>query len=279
MSNAKLYSTLVASLTHCATHLYTHGFHVIIAVLLVAPFALSQSAGSERINPADGQVYVWIQPGTFQMGCSVESDCRDDENPRHQVTLTHGFWLGQTEVTQAAYERVSGAQANISVFRGLDRPVENVSWDRAARYCSAIGGRLATEAEWEYAARAGSTGPEYGQLNAIAWWEGNSGPGVYRGQTHPVGQKEPNAWKLYDMLGNVSEWVSDYYDASYYKTSPPIDPPGPDPVAAPGGPSRVTRGGDWYSALGRAVNASHRGYNWPNFHDRTIGFRCVWQTQ
>jgi formylglycine-generating enzyme required for sulfatase activity len=111
-----------------------------------------------------------------------------------------GFWVGQTPVTQAAYEKLVGT--NPSYFKGSNLPVENVSWTEAESYCKAAGMRLPTEAQWEYAARAGTTGSRYGNLDEIASYGGNSGK-----QTHPVGTKAPNAWKLYDMLGNVWQWM------------------------------------------------------------------------
>jgi len=151
------------------------------------------SAGQTKVNPKDGLRYIRIPPGTFQMGCSPGDNlCDDWEKPRHSVTLTKGFWMGQTPVTQAAYQRVMGT--NPSQFRGGQRPVEQVSWDEALDYCKAVGMRLPTEAEWEYAARAGSTASLNGYNN-----------GDYLGQTYDVARKQPNAWKLYDMLGNVWE--------------------------------------------------------------------------
>jgi formylglycine-generating enzyme required for sulfatase activity len=127
-----------------------------------------------RTNPKDGLRYVWTPPGTFTMGCSPgDSERHDDEKPAHRVTITKGFWLGQTEVTQAAYQRVVGTDP--SDFKGANLPVEQVSWDQAQAYCQAIGGRLPTEAEWEYAARAGSVQSRYGDIDRIAWYYGNSG--------------------------------------------------------------------------------------------------------
>lgn len=174
-----------------------------------------------RTNPKDGLRYVWTPPGTFTMGCSPgDSERHDDEKPAHRVTITKGFWLGQTEVTQAAYQRVVGTDP--SDFKGANLPVEQVSWDQAQAYCQAIGGRLPTEAEWEYAARAGSVQSRYGDIDRIAWYYGNSG-----GHTHEVAQKEANAWGLYDMLGNVWEWTADGYGG--YAPGSAVDPAGPYP--------------------------------------------------
>jgi hypothetical protein len=157
----------------------------------------------KRVNPKDGLTYVWIPPGSFMMGCSPgDTECYDDEKPAKRVNIAKGFWLGESEVTQAAYQKVTGK--NPSYRKGPERPVEEVDWNESMSYCRAIGGRLPTEAEWEYAARAGTTGARYGELDRIAWTNANSG-----GNTHDVKQKEPNAWGLYDMLGNVWEWTEE----------------------------------------------------------------------
>jgi formylglycine-generating enzyme required for sulfatase activity len=163
------------------------------------------------LNTADGMRYVWIQPGTFMLGCSPgDSECTADERPAQQVTIAEGFWMGQTPVTQWSFEWVT--RNNVSHHRPGNRPflpVERVTWDEAAGYCKQIGGRLPTEAEWEYAARGGTTGARYGDIDAIAWYKGNSG-----GFTHEVGQKQPNAFGLYDMLGNVMVWTADWCNDS-----------------------------------------------------------------
>jgi hypothetical protein len=170
------------------------------------PNPAGRRAGETKVNTKDGLTYVWIPPGSFMMGCSPEdSECFFYENPPHRVTITKGFWLGQTVVTQLAYQRVKGD--NPSNLTGANRPVEQVTWYESSQYCLRIGGRLPTEAEWEYAARAGTTGSRYGNLDQIAWYANNSD-----NQTHGVALKPPNAWGLYDMLGNVNQWVSDWYD-------------------------------------------------------------------
>jgi formylglycine-generating enzyme required for sulfatase activity len=247
-----------------------------------------RSGALSRVNPKDSLTYVWITPGIFQMGCSPgDNECRDDEKPSHQVRINKGFWIGQTPVTQAAYLRMTGA--NPSLFRGEQRPVEQVSWDEANAYCSMVGLRLPTEAEWEYAARAGGTGSRYGDLDTIAWYGDNSGraridsTGLLRddehnygsklmgngNQTHPVMEKQPNAWRLYDVLGNVAEWTSDWYDEHYYGQSPAEDPRGPI-----FGEYRVTRGGSWVASA-RSLRVSGRFRNKPGFRSIDLGFRCA----
>lgn len=219
--------------------------------------------GTTKTNPKDGLTYVWIPPGIFQMGCSPgDNECIDSEKPAHSVTITNGFWIGQTPVTQAAYQRVIGT--NPSNFKGDQRPVEMVNWGEATAYCTAVGMRLPTEAEWEYAARARSTVARYGDLDPIAWYEKNSD-----NQSHEVGQKRPNAWKLFDMLGNVWEWTADWYDQNYYSQSPSQDPRG-----SSSGSRGVLRGGSWSSVAGN-VRVSRRFRGVPDFRYSSNGFRCV----
>jgi formylglycine-generating enzyme required for sulfatase activity len=200
------------------------------------PVARAHTEPQPWINPKDGLTYVWIPPGTFTMGCSAgDTECNPDEAPAHPVEIAVGFWMGQTEVTMAAYQRVLGRIK----FRTTDAdlPVINVSWRDAKTYCAAIGGRVPTEAEWEYAARGGVAAPWYGVPAKIAWNAGNSG-----GVRHDVGKLRPNAYGLYDMLGNASEWVLDRYYNKYDLESPAtgkVD----EPLA--GNASAQTRGGYW----------------------------------
>lgn len=200
-----------------------------------------------RVNPTDGLTYVFIPPGNFTMGCSQgDNDCYDDEKPPRAEQIANGFWLGQTEVTQAAWKKVNGNN-NPSHFKSDQLPVESVDWVQAQNYCKAVGGRLPTEKEWDYAARAGTTTPRYGALDAIAWYSGNSS-----WTTHPVGLKQANAFAVYDMLGNVWEWTADNYD---YNT-------------------KVVRGGSWDGSI-RYVRASSRVRYGLAFRFNNIGFRCV----
>jgi formylglycine-generating enzyme required for sulfatase activity len=225
---------------------------------------VERKAGETRKNPMDELTYVWIPPGKFMMGCSPgDRWCADNEKPPHWVTITRGFWMGQTEVTQAAYERVMSA--NPSYFKGAQRPVTG-TWDQGQRYCGQMRMRLPTEAEWEYAARAGNPNMDYGNLDRTAWWEGNSGGH----KTHGVAEKEPNAWRLYDMLGNAEEWVADRYEEKYYTANSAVDPQGPVT-----GRGHVRRGGFCY-AEASCLRVSYRDP--PGITGRASnidGFRCV----
>ena len=215
------------------------------------------------VNPKDGLTYIWIKPGKFMMGCSPgDQQCFPSEKPPHEVEITRGFWMGQTDVTQAAYRKVTGQSP--SDFKGGLRPVEQVTWTEASDYCQAVGLRLPTEAQWEYAARAGTTTSMYGELDQIAWYDKNSGL-----STHDVKTKLPNAWGLYDMLGNVWEWVADWYDESYYNKSPARDPSGPT-----AGTQRVLRGGSW-DVDPQVVRASYRSWVEPGYRVNNFGFRCA----
>jgi len=214
-------------------------------------------------NPKDGLTYVWIEPGTFMMGCSPgDGECYPDEKPAHQVTITRGYWMGQTDVTQEAYQRVLAK--NPSHFKGVKLPVENVSWTDSRNYCAATGMRLPTEAEWEYAARAGNPASRYGDIDSIAWYYENSG-----NTTHPVMQKQPNDWGLYDMLGNVWQWTADWY-TDKHSGSKEMDPKGPS-----SGQYRVLRAESWGS-YPRDVRVSGRVGVEPGVRDvYIVGFRCA----
>ena len=212
--------------------------------------------------------FRYCVPGRFLMG-SPESEFGrgDDEGPTHEVELTHGFWMAEVPVTQRLWEAVAGG--NPSKFKGADRPVEQVSWsdcDGWIRKANSMTGglnlRLPTEAEWEYAARAGTTGPRYGELNATAWHRGNSGA-----ETHEVKGKKANQWGLHDMLGNVWEWCSDWHGE--YPTGSVTDPTGPS-----SGSCRVFRGGSWGEDA-RFVRSADRLRYVPGFLSPFLGFRPV----
>ena len=283
------------------------------SVLFTSCFGQSSDNKAKlAVNPLDSQVYVWIPPGTFEKGCSHEDEaCQNmdpfsNENPRHHVTVSKGFWIGQTEVTVRAYRKYAEASGNKSIKELVnatpeiyrdegfpqsdDHPIAFVAWEDAKQYCEWAGGRLPTEAEWENAARAGSKTARYGNLEDIAWYADNSGQlwlnsseledrqirnqilKDNRNDTHQAGEKAPNDFGLYDMLGNVSEYCNDWYDGNYYEKSVENDPGG-----ASNGEFRVIRGGD-YSSRPLAVRVSWRSYMLLNHRFKSIGFRCVLDT-
>jgi formylglycine-generating enzyme required for sulfatase activity len=279
---------------------------VVALILIVAGvwYFLQHGAkkGEVRVNPKDGLKYVWIPPGTFMMGCSPgDDDCYDFEKAPYKVTITEGYWLGQTEVTVGAYKRFAGAKGRqmppepdvngrpLNPGWGDEAmPIVDVTWGDAQAYCSWVGGRLPTEAEWEYAARAGNTAARYGDLDEIAWYVGNSGrerldsARIWNGGDanyfkrlnengngmHEVGQKRANGLGLFDMLGNVWEWVNDWWDQNYYQNSPSQDPIGPA-----SGQLRVLRGGSWVGGP-KDVRVSLRNKRNPSNKDFDLGFRC-----
>jgi formylglycine-generating enzyme required for sulfatase activity len=220
------------------------------------------SAVTYRTNEL-GVEFVMVPPGEFPMGCSEgakPNECSKDEKPRHRVQITKAFEIGKTEVTEKQWQAVMGS--NPSVFKGEDLPVEQVTFQQVQEFLNKLNARndgflyrLPTEAEWEYAARAGTTDQYVGSLQDMAWYNDgqaaargsgafqneNSPTGLLVAETHPVATKKPNAWGIYDMRGNVAEWVQDFYDANYYSNSPAADPRGP---AA--GDGRVVRGGSFH---------------------------------
>jgi formylglycine-generating enzyme required for sulfatase activity len=216
-----------------------HALLVLLGLFLplFSPGPFAAFAAEEARTNSLGMEFVLIPAGTFRMG----SDVLADEKPVHAVTVSKAFYLGRYEVTQEQWTALM--EENPSWFRGGSLPVEQVFWSDAQEFLRRLNEkeghsryRLPTEAEWEYAARAGRAGPlAEDALARAAWYEKNSGSG-----THPVGQKEPNAWGLHDMLGNVNEWVQDWFAGDYYKYSPSTDPAGP-----PSGTLRVRRGGSW----------------------------------
>jgi formylglycine-generating enzyme required for sulfatase activity len=231
-----------------------------------APAATSAAAPSSNeltldLGAAGAMKLVLIRPGKFMMG----------ETETHEVTLSKPFYMGTTTVTQAQYEAIMGN--NPSLFKGPTNPVESVLWNEAEDFCKKLSAkthqvvRLPTEAEWEYACRAGtktafSFGDDATALGDYAWYAGNSG-----GTTHPVGQKKPNAWGLYDMHGNVWEWCADWH-ADYPKQAV-TDPQGPG-----SGPYRVVRGGSYrYGPVN--CRSGNRAYYAPVDRDINCGFRVV----
>ena len=212
----------------------------------------------------------WIPPGAFLMGSPEDEEERfKDEGSQHAVTLSRGYFLAETPCTQALWQAVMGD--NPSAFQGADRPVESVSWDDCQRFIENLNRRvpglhvrLPTEAEWEYACRAGTTGARYADdLRDVAWYSYNTGGG-----THPVAAKRANPWGLYDTLGNVWEWCVDFWD-DHYPEGAVTDPSGP-----PQGRSRVIRGGSW-GGDALDVRAAGRFGNRPDVRVNYLGFRLA----
>lgn len=221
-----------------------------------------------KLNDSNGLAMVLITPGEFTMGDS-------EGGPPHRVTISRPFFLGATELTQAQWTAMMGS--NPSYFKGDTLPAEQVSWDDAMAFCKKLTEReradgrlpagweftLPTEAQWEYACRAGTTGDYAGDLNATSWYSPNS-----ESKTHAVGTKQANAWGLSDMHGNVWEWCADWY-ASYPGGSVT------DPTGTPLGSKRVVRGGGWNGPAG-VCRSAYRGYDGgPGFRHGNLGFRLA----
>ena len=271
-----------------------------------ATASVEAAAPEIRTNPRDDLKYVRIPPGAFVMGCSDgDTTCADNEKPAHPVRITKAFWIGQTEVTVGAYKRFSKATGqklpDEPDFRGRvlnpgwskdDLPMVDVTWGEARRYCEWTLGRLPTGAEWEYAARAGARGKLYGEVDEISWNADNSGKPLDAGKAaaaldasgkpkdlldvlrdngngmHPVGQKKPNAFSLFDMLGNVLEWVSDWHGTT--EMEQPVD----DPQGPLTGTRKGSRGWSWITTPDR-VKVTGRTSSTLDYRSHFLGIRCV----
>ncbi len=221
--------------------------------------------------------FILVPSGTFFMGSPEHEDVSSKEKPRHKVHISRPFYLGRFEVTQEQWIAVMGG-VNRSNFLSPKRPVDEVSWNDVQIFIAKLNAkeehslyRLPTEAEWEYAARAGSEStyccgddPKEMRLEEFAWYEANSDK-----KTHPIGLLRPNDWGFYDMYGNVTEWVQDRYDKRYYSSSPEKDPTGPAT-----GRKRVVRGGSWINQA-YSCRPAARGYYSPDYTDSDFGFRIV----
>ncbi|MBI3398670.1 MAG: formylglycine-generating enzyme family protein [Deltaproteobacteria bacterium] len=224
-------------------------------------------AGAGYTDPATGMEFILVKGGCYQMGegsyYTVHEVCIDD------------FYIGKYEVTQGQWKAIMGNNPSLFKDCGDNCPVENVSWNDIRAFISRLNNnsgksyRLPTEAEWEYAARSGGKNEEYAgtsnksELGEYAWYSENSS-----GMTHPVGQKKPNELGIYDMAGNVWEWVADwYYESDYSKNSPQNNPTGPS-----SGKGKVLRGGSWGRDT-EFLKATNRGWDEPTYQRITNGFR------
>ena len=258
-----------------------------LITVLMWPCDTPPNGAPTRANDQKGGLeYVEIPPGKFQMGCVDGDDaCLNQEKPRHNVAITNPFWLSRTEVTVGAYERfiedggykeeqywqagTAGGTGDpldwMSQRSQPDEPVVGISWYEAFAYCAWAGGRLPTEAEWEYAARGGQEGRRYPWGNQATETDAS-----FSSERQPVASFRQNDWGLYDVSGNVWEWTQDWYREDYYQNSPNSDPRGPRK-----GELRVTRGGSWKSGTASVLRLSGRYGRQPEERTEGIGFRCV----
>jgi len=231
--------------------------------------------------PGLGLEIIWIMPGKFTMGSPASEEGRFKIEVQHEVSLTNGYWLGKYEVNQGQWKTLMGNNSSFFGNAGTWVPVESVSWEEAMEFCRKLtkgersAGRLPrgyeyslpTEAQWEYACRAGTTGPYNigsgeSDLSRAGWWKDNSG-----NKTNRAGEKSANIWDLYDMHGNVWEWCYDWYGK--YPTGRAMDPAGPS-----SGSSRVLRGGSWGSNA-QECRSAYRNFSTPGFRFTSLGFRLA----
>lgn len=222
------------------------------------------------VNVEEVPGMVFVRGGCFMMGCGAWQDnCNSDEKPVHEVCIDD-FYMDITEVTQ---KDLAGKMPNPSFHLGESLPVDSIKWQEAKDYCEAVGKRLPTEAEWEYAARdrgrnmLWSGTNDMDELDAYAWYSLRSGFGG--DGTRPAGTKKPNELGIHDLTGNVWEWVGDRYGARYYGASPANNPRG-----ASVGEDRVIRGGAWYYRPS-AIRNTNRYHTLPGTRQDDIGFRCA----
>jgi formylglycine-generating enzyme required for sulfatase activity len=222
----------------------------VLIVVAIAAALSAASGGSSRLNSRDGLTYQWIPAGSYFTGCLPEdTECYGLERHGEKIVVAGGFWIGRTEVTQAAYMRVMNADP--SFYKGADLPADRIGWTDATAYCNRIGMRLPTESEWEYAAYGGTTELPTETLASLAWYDPNSND-----STHPVATKLPNGYGLWDMLGNVWEWVQD---------------------AGKESGEHILKGGSFYNSA-RDVRVSGRLSAPLDLRHRDIGFRCASST-
>lgn len=247
----------------------------LLTIFFILLFTVPSFSAEKPTDSATNMEFVFVKGGCFQMGDTF-GDGGSDEKPVHEVCVDD-FYMGKYEVTQGQWKAVM--KKNPSHFKdcGDNCPVEQVSWSDAQDFINKLNQktvkkyRLPTEAEWEYAARSGGKNEKWAgtrnesKLGDYAWYESNSGS-----ETHAVGQKKPNGLGIYDMCGNVWEWVQDWYDKDYYKNSPKNNPMGPS-----SGKEKVLRGSSWGGGPQIDVRASYRGGDKPSRRDGDNGFRLV----
>ena len=247
---------------------------ILICTLLLVFMVVGVSSAAnvgDVVSNSIGMKLVWIPPGEFMMG---SDNGAPNEKPVHRVKISKGFWMGQTEVTQDQYRAVTGDSPSAWGWKKDNLPVENIAWEKTIEFCKKLSQKegltytLPTEAQWEYACRAGtktafSFGDSASELENYGWYRDNAT------HTLPVGQKKPNAFGLYDMHGNVLEWCSDWHDNDYYKNSPEVDPTGPS-----SGGYRVVRSG-CFVGHARSCQSSFRGRLEPDYRFYNQGFRVV----
>lgn len=224
-----------------------------------------QTSFQDVINPKDGLKYLWIPPGEFLMGTELPIQTERNEAPLHRVVITKGFWFSECPASGKAFNRFREALGREMIHAApANYAAVGFDWNEAKEYCKWAGGRLPTEAEWEYAAHGGTTGPLYGPLNEIAWYDKNSGD-----VPRPLKLKKPNAFGLYDMIGNVWQWCEDWYGENYYGLSPVENPTGPKR-----GEYRIIRGGAYDNSVTQ-VRVTERGYILPHSQVSNVGVRCL----
>jgi formylglycine-generating enzyme required for sulfatase activity len=247
---------------------------LVLSLATLAPIPAA-APGTDRIDLGTSPLaIVRIPAGSFTMGTDKvvsgpQGWTNDVERPPHKVTISREFWMGEFPVTQAQWREVMGDNPSALKDAGPDAPVEQVSWNDTQSFLAKLNVsqgrwtvRLPTEAEWEYAARAGTTGETYGPLDDVAWYRSNGSS-----TTHPVGKKLPNAFGLYDMLGNVWQWCQDWFGP--YTSAPAVDPQGEAK-----GEKRVMRGGCYYCDAIHC-RAARRNRDPQEHLAKSIGFRVV----
>lgn len=267
----RLFSSLVVGLGTSAAAWLASDAHA-----AAGPAAADLSAFVAQFSSRDGISLVSIPAGSFRMGSPADDAAHsDDGRPQTEVVISRAFFLGATEVSQAQWSAVMGT--NPSSNRGDSLPVEGVSWDDAMAFCRKLtereraagrlpegwGFTLPTEAQWEYACRAGTTGPYAGDLDAMAWYHSNA-----ENATHAVGTKQANAWGLHDMIGNVAEWCADWHQPKLAGGTVS------DPTGPVSGEDRVYRGGTWLDSA-RFCRSVTRLRESPDHRDDVIGFRVA----